>query len=205
MDFSLGEVERAVGELSQKIFRERVTPSSLKQTEAEPERFDRALWKDLASADLLGTSLPESAGGSDHGFLATCALLVEAGAAVAPVPLWPTLVLGAMPIVRFGSEDQQRRWLAGVAVGETILTAALVETGLDDATEPRMRARSLGGAWVLDGMKIASVSRYADIPMLRLTGFSWNDCAICGSAVAITLPSSSSMKNAHATIAAISH
>ena len=55
----------------------------------------------------------------------------------------------------------------------------------------------------LEGMKIASVSRYADIPMLRLTGLSWNVCAICGSAVAITLPSSSSMKNAPATISAI--
>ena len=56
----------------------------------------------------------------------------------------------------------------------------------------------------LEGMKIASVSRYADIPMLRLTAFSWNDCAICGSAVAITLPSSISMKNAQATVNAIS-
>ena len=57
----------------------------------------------------------------------------------------------------------------------------------------------------LAGMKIASVSRYADMPMLKLTGLSWNVCAICGSAVAITLPSSISMKKAQATISAISH
>jgi 3-oxocholest-4-en-26-oyl-CoA dehydrogenase beta subunit len=155
MDFSLGEVEEAVGELARRIFRERVTPASLKEAEKGTDRFDRGLWKELAAADLLGTSLPESAGGSGHGFLATCALLVEAGAAVAPVPLWPTLVLGAMPIARFGTDDQRRRWLDGVAGGETILTAALVENGFDDAAEPSTRARRVGGFWELHGAKIA--------------------------------------------------
>jgi alkylation response protein AidB-like acyl-CoA dehydrogenase len=158
MDFSLGEVETAVGDLARKIFRERVTPASLKQVEAEDDRFDRALWKELAGADLLGTSLPESAGGSGHGLLAACALLVEAGAAVAPVPLWPTLVLGAMPIARFGTEDQCRRWLDGVVEGETILTAALTETGpgeAGEATDVHTRARSVSGSWVLHGVKIA--------------------------------------------------
>ena len=156
MDFSLGEADAAVAELARKIFRERVTPASLKQVESDPDHFDRALWKDLAAADLLGTSLPESAGGSGHDFLATCALLAEAGAAVAPVPLWSTLVLGAMPIARFGTEEQRRRWLDGVAAGETILTAALVETGFDDAADPHVRARqSADGAWELHGTKIA--------------------------------------------------
>jgi alkylation response protein AidB-like acyl-CoA dehydrogenase len=155
MDFTLDEVGTAVGDLARKIFAERVTPASLKQVEADADRFDRALWKELASADLLGTSLPESAGGSGHDFLATCALLVQQGAAVAPVPLWPTLVLGAMPIARFGTDDQKKRWLDGVASGETILSAALVETGFDDAGDPDTRARDVGGTWELRGTKIA--------------------------------------------------
>jgi alkylation response protein AidB-like acyl-CoA dehydrogenase len=155
MDFSLGEVEVAVGELARKIFRERVTPASLKQVESEPDQFDRALWKELASADLLGTSLPEDAGGTGHGFLATCALLVEAGGAVAPVPLWATLVLGAMPIARFGTDEQRRRWLDGVASGETILSAALAEDGLEDAAAPETIARATADGWALTGVKIA--------------------------------------------------
>jgi alkylation response protein AidB-like acyl-CoA dehydrogenase len=154
LDFSLGEVEAAVGGLGRKIFRERVTAASLKLTDADPDRFDRALWKELATADLLGTSLPASAGGSGHDFLAICALLVEVGAAVAPVPVWSTLVLGAMPVARFGTEDQQRRWLDGIAAGDTILTAALVETGFDDAKKPATRARADGDSWLLHGTKI---------------------------------------------------
>src|SRR5215468_861476 len=55
----------------------------------------------------------------------------------------------------------------------------------------------------LAGMNTATVSRYADIPMLRSTAATPNDCAIWGSAVAITVPSSCSMNNAPATSRAI--
>ena len=44
---------------------------------------------------------------------------------VAPVPLWATLVLGALPLGRFGPEALAGRWLPGVVAGETLLTAAL--------------------------------------------------------------------------------
>ena len=45
-------------------------------------------------------------------------------------------------------------------------------------------------------MKTASVSRYAVIPMLRLTAPTWKLRAICGKAVAMMVPSRFSMKNA---------
>src|SRR5262249_51054603 len=51
----------------------------------------------------------------------------------------------------------------------------------------------------LAGMNTATVRRYADIPMLRSTAATPNDCAIWGSAVAITVPSSCSMNSAPAT------
>ena len=44
---------------------------------------------------------------------------------VAPVPVYPTLVLAGLPLARFGSEQQKKEWLPGIASGELILTAAL--------------------------------------------------------------------------------
>jgi alkylation response protein AidB-like acyl-CoA dehydrogenase len=155
MDFSFGEVETAVAELARKVFRERVTPASLKQVEATDEHVDRSLWRELATTELLGTSLPAAEGGSAQGFVATCALLAEAGGAVAPVPLWSTLVLGAMPIARFGTDAQKKRWLAGVAAGDTFLSAALVESGGYEPERPQVEARPSGDGWTLHGLKIA--------------------------------------------------
>ena len=111
MDFAFTEAQTAVAGLARKIFEERLTPAALKTAEASPEGFDRDLWRVLGSAGLLGTAVPEAHGGAGHGFLELCALLEQAGAAVAPLPIWPTAVLGALPIAKFGTGEQRARFL----------------------------------------------------------------------------------------------
>ena len=154
MDFTFNEAMTAVSGLAKKIFTDRVTPPVLKTIEAEDDRFHRALWKDLATSGLLSTAIPEADGGSGHGLLELCALLEQAGASVAPVPLWATLVLGALPIAKFGTAEQRKRLLTGVGSGDTILTAALTESGFEDAPRLETTARPDGAGWALDGVKI---------------------------------------------------
>jgi alkylation response protein AidB-like acyl-CoA dehydrogenase len=153
MDFSFTEAQDAVAMLARKIFEQRLGPAALRALEAKEDRFDRTLWGELASAGLLGTAVPEAHGGSGHGLLEVCALLEEAGAAVVPLPLWETLVLGAMPVARFGSEAQCARLLPRVASGEIVLTAALAEPEGDDPLRVTATARMNGGRWRLDGAK----------------------------------------------------
>src|SRR5579883_1170621 len=153
MDFSFTETMTAVADLARKIFADRVTPATLKAAEAEPDRFMKKVWRDLAGSGLLGVAIPESEGGAGHGFLELCALLEQAGAAVAPLPLWPTLVLGALPLAQFGTPEQKKRFLPRVASGDTVLTAALLEPTSDDPTRPETKARATGSAWSLTGTK----------------------------------------------------
>ncbi|MEO7331916.1 MAG: acyl-CoA dehydrogenase family protein [Minicystis sp.] len=154
MDFSFNEAQKAISELSRKIFKERVTPAALKAVEAEPDWFYRKLWEDLATAGLLATALPESEGGSGHGLLELCALLEEAGAAVAPIPLWAVLFLGALPVAEFGTAEQKHRLLPGIGAGEILLTAALTEAGMTDPAAPVTTAIPDGSGWLLTGTKI---------------------------------------------------
>lgn len=154
MDFSFTEAQKAVADLSRKILTERVTPEALRSVEAGPDWYFKKLWDDLATAGLLGTAIPEEHGGSGHGIRELCALLVEAGAAVAPVPLWPALVLGALSVARFGTPEQKQRWLPGVASGEIVLTAALAEEHALDPLQPATRAARAGEGWTLDGVKV---------------------------------------------------
>ena len=154
MDFSFTEAQKAVADLSRKIFAERVTPAALKAVEAEGDWFFRKLWADLAAAGLLGTAIPEEHGGSGHGLRELCALLVEAGAAVAPIPLWPVLFLGALPVAHLGTPEQKQRWLPGVAAGEILLTAAFAEENATDPAKPETTATRQGDRWSLQGTKI---------------------------------------------------
>lgn len=153
MDFEFGEAERAVGDLAREILEDRVTNERLKAFEASGEPCDRALWQLLADANLLGTTIPEEFGGSGLGFLALGRLLQEVGRAVAPVPAFPALVLGALPLAEFGTPEQKERWLPGIARGETLLTAALVEAEATDPLQPATRARAARDGLGLTGRK----------------------------------------------------
>ncbi len=152
MDFGFSEEQEAVRDLAKQILEGQVTHERLKELEAGEERFDRKLWQELANAGLLGITLPESVGGADQGFLAVALLLEQVGHAVAMVPVLPTLVMGAMPIAEFGTDDQKQRWLPGVASGDVVLTAALTEFGTDPL-HPTVTATREGDGWRLDGVK----------------------------------------------------
>lgn len=153
MDWSWSEDQQALRELARKILEELVTHERLKAIEAGDERIDRELWKELARANLLGIPFGEAYGGSGLGLFELIVLLEEIGRTVAPVPVYPTLVLAGLPIARFGSEAQKQRWLPRIASGEAILSGALSEPRAELPDEPTATARKEGAGFVLDGRK----------------------------------------------------
>jgi 3-oxocholest-4-en-26-oyl-CoA dehydrogenase beta subunit len=153
MDFTFSEEQETISKLAREIFERRATPERLTELEAGDSCHDAALWKELATVDLLGTALPASVGGSGGGFLELGVLLAEVGWSVAPVPAYPTLLLGADPIARHGTAEQQQRFLPGVIDGTRILSAGLAEPGRSDPTGPATTARRDGATWRLDGVK----------------------------------------------------
>jgi acyl-CoA dehydrogenase len=153
MDFTFTEEQDAVRELARQVFAGHAPTERVKQIEGSETRVDRDLWRALADAGLLAIAVPEEHGGSGLGLIELGLLLEEQGRRVAPVPLWPTLVLGALPLAEFGTPEQRQRWLPGVAGGEVVLTAALSEPGANDPFRPQTTASRDGDAWRLDGAK----------------------------------------------------
>ncbi len=161
MDFNYSEEEEAVRELAAQIFGERSTHDRLKQIEAEagPDGpIDRDLYRELANAGLLGIHLGEEFGGAGLDFVAACLVTEAAGRTAAYVPVIETMVYGALPIARFGSDTLRKAWLPGVAAGETILTAAMAELAGEviapGGTEPLTSATLReDGSWSLSGTK----------------------------------------------------
>ena len=153
MDFGLSEEQEALRELARKIFSDRATHERMKALEASGEWYDLALWEELARANLPGIALPEEVGGAGLGLVEVALLLEEQGRHLAPVPLFPTLVTGSLPIAAFGTPAQRERWLHPVAAEGAILSAALDEPAGFDPTQPRTTARRDGAGWRLDGEK----------------------------------------------------
>jgi alkylation response protein AidB-like acyl-CoA dehydrogenase len=149
MDFSYSDDQKAIRELARKMLEEIATHERQKDVKATPERIDRSLWRELAKANLLGVAIAEPYGGSAGGLTELALLMEEIGRAVAPVPVYPTLVLGALPIAQFGGDALRAKWLPRVAAGDAILAHALV----DDRPVDVVSARRDGDAFVLNGTR----------------------------------------------------
>ena len=153
MDFSFSEEQQAVQGLAAQIFEGHATAERVREVESGSERFDRALWAELAKAGLLGIALPESVGGAGLGLVEALLVQEEAGLRVAPTPLWPTVFLGALPLAEFGSDELQQAWLPGVVAGDIVLSGAFEEFGANDALHPGVIAQQVDGGWRLTGDK----------------------------------------------------
>lgn len=153
MDFAFTPEQEALRDLARRILGDLATHERLKAIEREDDWFDRALWAALAEAKLLGIAVPEAHGGSGLGLVELCLLLEQVGAHVACVPAWPALVLGGLPLARFGSPTQRARWLPALAAGEAVLTAALEEFPAEEPQAPQVTARRDGPVWRLEGVK----------------------------------------------------
>jgi 3-oxocholest-4-en-26-oyl-CoA dehydrogenase beta subunit len=125
MDFSFTEDQEALAGLAAQVFDGRSPADRVKEIEATEDCFDRGLWAELAGTGLLGIGLPEAHGGAGLGLVEVALVLQAQGRRVAPVPYWPTVVLGALPIAEIGSAELQERWLPAVTAGDAVLTAAL--------------------------------------------------------------------------------
>jgi alkylation response protein AidB-like acyl-CoA dehydrogenase len=152
MNFDLSDEQNVVKDLAAQIFEGHATVERVKDVERDHDGHDAVLWAELAKANLLGLCLPDEVGGSGYGLVELCLLLEQQGRRVAPVPLWATVVLGALPIAEFGT-PAQRELLAGVIVGDVLLSAALSETGADDAMRPSVTATRTATGWALAGFK----------------------------------------------------
>jgi len=157
VDFDLTDTQLAVRTLAAEVFGRHADPARLAEVEAGPERFDRKLWQELAGSGVLGLTVPEDHGGGGLDLPAFVLALIEQGRRVPLVPLWETVIGGALPLARFGSEKQQARWLPQVADGSSVLTAALEPgTFRAERRSPRgasstVQASGGGPAWSLTG------------------------------------------------------
>jgi alkylation response protein AidB-like acyl-CoA dehydrogenase len=173
MDFALSEDQQAVSDLARRIFKDHCATETV--AAAEDGWFHEALWRDLGKAELLGLGLPEAAGGGGLGFTAQCLLLEQVGWNVAPIPLWPSLLLGALPIARFGDASTLR----DVASGARILTGAFAPGPVEARESDGWRLHGVRGfvpaAHLAESVVVPAgdgvfVARLADVEVAAQTG-----------------------------------
>ena len=156
MDFTLEETQEAVARLAAEVLdqgRPAATPSPVAAA-GDADGYDSPLWKELGQAGLLSLALPAELGGDGLGVMDVMVLLAEVGRRAATVPALATLGLGVLPVVRWGDRALQRALLAGVAVGDTVLTAAVREPSDVMPQVPATTATLEDGSGTVSGVKV---------------------------------------------------
>src|SRR6266849_9473121 len=111
----------------------------------------------MGKLGLFGLPFSEEYGGMGGDYFALCLALEELARVDSSVAitLEAAVSLGAMPIYRFGSQEQRDRWLPDLCQGDRLAAFGLTEPGggSDIAGGMRTTARLDNGEWVIDGAK----------------------------------------------------
>jgi acyl-CoA dehydrogenase len=134
-------------------------------------RFPHEFHQALAEAGWLGIAMPEAYGGAGLGITEAAIMMqaiAESGAAFSGASAVHLNIFGLNPVVVFGSEEQQRRFLPPLIAGTEKACFAVTEpdAGLD-TTRMKTRAVRQGNGYAVHGQKIwISTAQVADRVLL---------------------------------------
>ncbi len=158
MNFALPEDVVEFGAQVKQFAVDHVQPSSEERDSTETWSDD--IWRKMGDMGLLGLCLPEEYGGQGADCLTTTYATEkfaegaqDGGLALA----WGAhTIIGSMPIVLCGNEEQKRRYVPKLATGEFTAGLGLPEpgSGSDAAGSMATRAEKKGDRYILNGSKM---------------------------------------------------
>jgi short-chain 2-methylacyl-CoA dehydrogenase len=134
----------------------------------ERDEFPYDIVRQMGEMGLFGLPFPEEHGGMGGDYFALCLVLEELARVDSSVAitLEAGVSLGAMPIFRFGTEEQKAQWLPKLCTGEVLGAFGLTEPGAgSDAggTVTTARLSDDGSEWVINGTKAFITNSGTDI------------------------------------------
>ena len=167
LDTRLTDEQQALKKTVEEFAREVVAPVSYHHDRTKT--FPYAVVRQMAEMGLFGLPFPEELGGMGGDYFALCLALEELARVdqSVAITLEAGVSLGAMPIYRFGTEEQKQQWLPLLASGQALGAFGLTEPGGgSDAGATRTTAVLEGGQWVINGSKAFITNSGTDLTRL---------------------------------------
>ena len=150
----LTEEQRLIRDTARSYAREHIAPHAA-QWDREAT-FPAEALAGLAELGFYGMLVPEQHGGCDIGYVAAALVLEEIGVADAACSTIVSVTnsVGCMPLLQYGTAQQQRDFLSPLARGEKLAAFCLTEPQAgSDASGLKTRAERQGDSYVLNGTK----------------------------------------------------
>ena len=155
MDFAFSEEQEMLRTSVRDFLTTECPKSVVRELEASELGHSPELWRKMAELGWMGLMIPEEYGGAGYTLLELAVLFEEFGRAAMPGPMFSTMVLGTLPILEGGTEEQKGQLLPQIASGELILTMALSEPEMDyELSAIATRAIAEDGGFAITGTKL---------------------------------------------------
>ena len=167
MDFELSEEHAALVEAVRGFTQEVIAPVSAKHD--EEHSFPYEVISQMGQMGLFGLPFPEEYGGEGGDYFALCLALEEIAKVdqSVAITLEAGVSLGAMPIYRYGTEEQKKQWLPQLTTAQNLAGFGLTESDAgSDAGGTRTTAVLDNGEWVINGTKEFITNSGTDITSL---------------------------------------
>jgi len=153
IDFTFTEEQEMFRKMAREFAENMVAPHVAEMEETGEVNND--VIRALAEAEMMAITIPEEFGGLGLGYTARMIAVEEISRiSVATAMTLQVFGLGIEPILKFGTDEQKKRFLPGLANGDKLGTAAVTEpTGGSDPTGGRTVYRKDGDDYIVNGRK----------------------------------------------------
>ena len=153
IDFTFTEEQEMFRKAAQEFAETQVAPKVPEMEETG--KVSEELVKAMAEAEMMALTIPEEYGGLGLGYTARLIALEEISkVSVAAGMMLQVFALGIEPILKFGTDEQKKRYLPGLATGERMASTAVTETtGGSDPTGIRSTYKKDGDDYIVTGRK----------------------------------------------------
>ncbi|TMG04781.1 MAG: acyl-CoA dehydrogenase [Chloroflexi bacterium] len=155
MDLGLDEQQEMLKNFARDFLEKECPEQLVRAMEDDEKGYSPELWQKMAQQGWMGLIIPENYNGTGMNICELVVLLEEFGRALVPGPFISTVVLGGVPIMEAGTEEQKQQFLPKIASGEIIMTLALTEPSAKwTADGVQLEAKKDGSDYVLNGTKL---------------------------------------------------
>jgi alkylation response protein AidB-like acyl-CoA dehydrogenase len=154
MNFDLTENELMIQQMVRDFAEKEIRPNIMKWDESQ--EFPVDLFKKAGELGLMGVLVPAEYGGSGFGYNEYIMVIREISKVCGSIGLSVAAhnSLCTNHILKFGNEDQKKKWLPKLATSEWIGAWGLTEPGTgSDAGRMKCVAKQDGDHWVINGSK----------------------------------------------------
>jgi alkylation response protein AidB-like acyl-CoA dehydrogenase len=123
-------------------------------TEGYRIHHNDAIYRRMAELGWLGITIPEDYGGSGGSMLDACLFMEETSRGLAPIGGYATTLIVAGATGRFGSDEQKREILGGIAGGAVEAIAMTEPESGSDVGSLTTSAERVNGGYVINGQKV---------------------------------------------------